>query len=124
MKTYFCHVRLGGSASHMVPKHEATAAEIALLREIHGADAVVDIQPEKDIVRTDAAERERLAFAYPQLQADNGAISMRLFGHFSMPLPKEVPGFEEPTVAEAPKDEPIVRASRVGRPAKAEEASA
>lgn len=123
MKLYFCHVRLGGSASHMVPKNDVTAAEIALLREIHGLDAVVDIQLKGSDARSDAAERERLAFNYPQLMADNGAIAMRLFGHFSMPLPKEVPGMEEPEVLEAPKDEPIVRA-RAGKPAKGDEAAA
>lgn len=55
---------LGGDNGNVVPKYNITAAEIAVLRHIHGEEAVQDIEPAADINRTSRVERQRLVEAY------------------------------------------------------------
>lgn len=45
MQTANVIVRLGGDAGNTVPKYDVTPSEIALLRAIHGDEAVQDIEP-------------------------------------------------------------------------------
>ncbi len=45
MKTYKCLVNKDGSHSHQILKTGVTAAEIAILRAVHGNDAVRSIKP-------------------------------------------------------------------------------
>lgn len=45
MKTYKCLVNKDGSHSHQILKSDVTAAEIAILRAVHGGDAVRSIRP-------------------------------------------------------------------------------
>ena len=59
-----CLVSLGGDHGNTVPKWLCTAAEIAVLREIHGDDAVNDIEPMDDIQRSNREERGRLLAIY------------------------------------------------------------
>lgn len=59
-----CLVSLGGDHGNSVPKNLCTAAEIAVLREIHGDDAVNEIQPVDDIKRSNRDERSRLLAIY------------------------------------------------------------
>ena len=109
MKTYSCKVRLGGSVMHEVPKDEVTAAEVTILRYIHGDDAVLEIKPVGDIDRSDVAELDRLRETYGQT-GDGDVISPRkdivskLFGiGATAALPKALPGIELPTEKEPPK---------------------
>lgn len=60
MKRYEGTVRLGGDLRHTVPKTGMSAAEIVVLRYIHGHDAVVDLKPMDHLVQ---AEAEKNAFA-------------------------------------------------------------
>lgn len=103
MKLYDCTVRLEGSPLHEVKKTDVTAAEIIVLREIHGGmDAVIDIKPvgkgrEKVAKRTSGEERARLAsiYASPNALTDVAvskklAMLTHLFGHESLPLPTEL----------------------------------
>lgn len=59
-----CLVSLGGDHGNTVPKNLCTAAEIAVLREIHGDDAVNEIEPVDDIKRSNRDERGRLVAIY------------------------------------------------------------
>lgn len=61
-----CTVRLSGSVQNTVFKRGVSPAEVEVLKAIHGADAVVDIElSSSDDKETDAiAERERLAARY------------------------------------------------------------
>lgn len=64
MKLYDCKVRLGGSLYNEVPKTGLTAAEIHILRHLHGNDAVADITEAGKNSTTQAQERERLIEVY------------------------------------------------------------
>lgn len=57
-------VKIAGDSGHMVEKYDVTPAEVAVLRYIHGEDAVVDIEPLGTIERTNREERARLAHIY------------------------------------------------------------
>lgn len=99
MKLYKCRVRLHGKVTNEVRKEEVSAAEIALLKHIHGADAVLDIEEHTEVERTDAQERDRLAMIYGQTRG--GSLSdaridlvSRKFGPEMMPLPAVVEGVE------------------------------
>ena len=59
-----CLVRLGGDVGNTVPKYGVTAAELALLREIHGPDAVINILPAGEDDLDPNEERERLRATY------------------------------------------------------------
>jgi hypothetical protein len=59
-------VALTGDRNNMVPKHGITPAELLLLQQLHGADAVLQIEPVGDVERTPLAEIERLKTLYPQ----------------------------------------------------------
>ncbi len=60
MKLYSCKVRLGGSVVNEVRKDSVLAAEIMLLRGIHGGDAVLEVRldgEDKSIKQEDAKAR-------------------------------------------------------------------
>lgn len=59
-----CLVSLGGDHGNTVPKNLCTAAEIAVLREIHGDDAVNEIEPVDEVKRSNRDERGRLLAIY------------------------------------------------------------
>jgi hypothetical protein len=66
MNLYKAHVNLGGEAANQVPKTNLTAAEIVVLRTIHGLESVNDIEKTGAAKKThtDAAERNRLQMIY------------------------------------------------------------
>lgn len=74
MKLFSAKVRIMGQVQDEVSKANVTQAEIALLKSIHGDDAVGDIKPTETVERTEAEERERLEMIY------GDAIVGRLFG--------------------------------------------
>jgi hypothetical protein len=63
MQTAIVEVLLNGSLQNTVVR-EATAAEIVLLRSIHGDDAVVNVTPIKFQARSQAEEIDRLKKFY------------------------------------------------------------
>jgi hypothetical protein len=65
---------LGGDAGNTVQKFDVTPSEIAVLRVIHGDDAVNEIYPTGEITRTNRAERQRLMERYGRNQP-NGQFS-------------------------------------------------
>ncbi|TWA89580.1 hypothetical protein [Bradyrhizobium stylosanthis] len=123
MKLYSCKLRLAGATTNEIFKGEVTAAEIEVLRELHGIDAVLDIKEAGENSKTSAEERVRLKQLYANPESLNTQMAARrltllrnLFGHDRLPLPDEVmdpvvasdDDFEEPTAVEAP-----VRRTRV-----------
>lgn len=104
MKLFDCTVRLDGSPLNEVNKTEVTAAEIAVLRALHGADAVINIkaslddkQKPKVVKRANIEERRRLHEIYASNQSLTAVDAKKklemmtgLFGHESMPLPDDV----------------------------------
>lgn len=59
-----CNVRLGGDLNNEVFKAQVTPPEILLLKAIHGADAVVKVQPTGMDKRQHHAEFDRLKKEY------------------------------------------------------------
>src|SRR3546814_1304686 len=60
MQRVDCQVRLSGKLTHTVGKKNISVAEIVALRAIHGADAVVDVQPKANDKTPHAAEMDHL----------------------------------------------------------------
>lgn len=64
MQTANILLSLGGDHGNQISKFGVTAAEIAVLRAIHGDESVQEVEPIGDIKRTNRQERERLAAIY------------------------------------------------------------
>lgn len=65
MQLHNVTVRLGGSLNNTVPKFRVTAAEVLVLRHIHGDDSVVDVIPtDFDKKLRHDSEYARLAHVY------------------------------------------------------------
>jgi hypothetical protein len=64
MQTANIMVALGGDLGNTVPKYDVTTAEIAVLRAIHGDDAVFDIQPVGEVPMRNRDELQRLKLLY------------------------------------------------------------
>lgn len=70
MQTAHCLLSLGGDHGNQVMKHGVTAAEIAVLRAIHGDEAVQEVEPAGHVKRTHREERERLLGTYGAAKSD------------------------------------------------------
>jgi hypothetical protein len=64
MQTATVLLSLGGDHGNQIVKHDVTAAEIAVLRVIHGDEAVTDVEPTLDVKRSNREERARLLNIY------------------------------------------------------------
>lgn len=64
MQKYNSTLRLGGALTNTVSKNGVTAAEILVLRGLHGEEAVVDISETEMDKRDHAQERGRLVALY------------------------------------------------------------
>lgn len=97
MKLYRCKVLLAGNRLNEVHKDRITAAEIMMLRFVHGGDdAVINIKEiGEDKQRTSEGEREHLRQQYASVIAktERGEIEpvTRLFGPDHLPLPGSLP---------------------------------
>jgi hypothetical protein len=65
MQTLNAMVALTGDRNNMVWKMDLTPVEILLLQGLHGADAVVQIEPVGEVKREPMEEVERLRELYP-----------------------------------------------------------
>lgn len=87
MQTFDCKVRIGGSVLNEVRREGITAAEMLVLRAMHGDDAVLELSRAGD--NPDLAvdgEYERLSHVY------NAKIVREVFGvPFSARLPEDLP---------------------------------
>lgn len=79
MQTANVLLSLGGDHGNTVMKWAITAAEIAVLREIHGDESVRDVEPVGEIKRGHRQERERLVAIYGGAKRDDKRIVEMLF---------------------------------------------
>lgn len=122
---YKCKLRLDGSVLNEVPQTDVTAAEIEMLRGLHGSDAVLDIKETGTIERTDAAERAAVKNKYlhpldaPQRLKTKTQIFRDAFGHDSLPMPRSLATPEPESEVEPVEETKPIRRSRA-QPAFAE----
>jgi hypothetical protein len=100
MKLANCMVALGGDMGNTVLKYGTTAAEIAVLRAIHGDDAVFDVEPtaadalnEDGRPRTNRQELARLKLVYAR--DPNGQPARIIAGMFPGAAARVHEGFDE-----------------------------
>jgi hypothetical protein len=98
MQVYDCHVRVGRTTTSEVPKPSVTAPEIIILRDLHGADAVVRLSAPRMDARPHAQERARLQRIYGD---SHPGLLTRLFGPDHVPLPVTLSVEGEASAAEA-----------------------
>lgn len=98
MQTYKVKVRLAGAVTNEVVKENVTAAEVFILRAMHGEDAVSVIEKQKMDKRSHAEERRRLHSIYanpehnmPDAVKKKVEMIRGLFGHDTMDLPVKLP---------------------------------
>lgn len=121
MQLYNCTVRLNNSLTNHVFKEDVTAAEIAILRHIHGqseasGDPVIDIVaydlregepdedgkpikykvPKRDVNRTDSAEKARLAAIYSMGEISGAKVVQDVLGAGATVIPHVIEGVEVP----------------------------
>ena len=65
MQTLNAMVAITGDRNNMVWKVGLTPAEVLLLQQLHGADAVLQIEPSGDVKRDPHEEIQRLKASYP-----------------------------------------------------------
>lgn len=99
MQLYSAKIRLSGSFFNEVQKSELTAAEIVILKRMHGGDAVLDIKKQGNEQRSDTVERARLNDIYAlSLRTIEGVKTLdALLGPTGVPLPKYVEGVDDAT---------------------------
>lgn len=61
---------LGGDHGNQIMKFHVTAAEIAVLRGIHGDESVTEVEPQGDVKRSHREERGRLLSIYGMAKSD------------------------------------------------------
>ena len=123
MQLYDCKVRLGGNLYNEVFKRGVTAAEVMVLRVIHGGavddmDCLVDIAVSKNdqghklpvIERSDNEERERLTYLYGEALASREHIQSinGIFGPASA-LPQIIPGIDNTVVTTKAKRKKVAK---------------
>jgi len=118
MRLYDCKVLLAGSRENEVRKTDVTAAEIMVLRDIHGADSVSEIKPKGMDKRPHADERRRLFMLYVGSEEnesmgghykEKAAMLQRLFGPSHVELPIEL----KDDASFLPPDEPVPQRVKV-----------
>lgn len=108
MKLYECKLRLAGNPLDEVRRYDVTAAEITLLKDIHGADALAEVKESGTVERDADQERDRLEQVYGERRV------VKVFG-----VPK--PRIEDEIVStvEAPELDVDLSAARPARPRRA-----
>lgn len=76
MQTAHCLLSLGGDHGNSVMKYGVTAAEIAVLRAIHGDESIKDVEPAGDVKRPHRVERERLLGIYGMAKIPDTKVSV------------------------------------------------
>jgi hypothetical protein len=90
MQTVNCVVAIGGDQGNTVPKFGITIAEVAVLRAIHGPDAIIDIELAGDVERGNRDERLRLLKEYVARDEDGKLIVENLFPGVGAKVPEDL----------------------------------
>ena len=90
MRLYDCHVRLGGTTSSEVPLSDITAAEILILRHLHGDDGVVRIVQRSREAINQFELRDKLRAKYEVSEHQAGLIVKVLGLDHMNNLPEEL----------------------------------
>jgi len=105
MEIYDCKVLIGGSRMNEARKEGISAAEIVMLRHLHGDDSVLDITHVGTSDISDVEVRDMLSLTYGPGDVDTTragpAILREVFGPPAIPLPRAIEGAE--IVETAPK---------------------
>lgn len=96
MQTANVIVALGGDTGNTVPRYGVTAAEITVLRAIHGDEAVFDVEPAGEIDRSNREERQRLAEVYRARDGENKLVIDSLFPGSGARVPETLDELELP----------------------------
>lgn len=110
-------VAVGGDPGNTVPKYEVTAAEVAVLRLLHGEDAVFDVKVIGSVDRTDRQEIGRLQSIYSRRDGERtiaNEVNMLYPGvgakvpvkFADLELPEELFAVKEREVAKTEDDAP------------------
>lgn len=97
MQTYSCKVRLAGSVTNEVRKSGVTAADVVVLRLIHGQTAVLEIRPDGDVKLTQEELRDRLMRDYVTHSPEVGKLLNQAFPgflHAAVELPTKLSSVE------------------------------
>lgn len=95
MQVFSGKIRPSGDIGTEVVRSDLTAAEVMILRELHGQDAVVDLEVKRNDNREHNAEYERLVRKYSRSPDGRKALGS-LFGSPQNPnLPSTLKGFKE-----------------------------
>lgn len=129
MQTATILLALGGHKGNTLPKHDVTPAEVAVLRLIHGSDAVTDIAPTGTVKRTHREERQRLVETYgrrvdgnrhaaPAIDALFPGVASRVFENFDeLDLPEEFFKAASRVTADGTGTRPVTEAAVAEQPA-------
>lgn len=113
MEIYDCKVLVGGSRNNEVRKRSVTAAEIVMLRYIHGDDSVIDLAHVGTSDISASKVREVLALTYGPGDVDTTragpAILKEVFGPVGVALPTTVEGV---ALRPKPKKIPVEQITR------------
>lgn len=95
MQVFRGKVRPGGDIGTEIVRKDLTAAEVMVLREIHGSDSVVGLELVKNDRRDLTEEYERLVRKYSK-HADGRKALHELFGSPQNPnMPSTLKGFKD-----------------------------
>ena len=79
MHTYSCKVRLAGSVMNEVRKTDLLAAEVVLLRFIHGEDAVTEVRNVGEIKLTQEEAKAHMMQNYVERSPEVAALVAKIF---------------------------------------------
>lgn len=102
MKFYNCTLLLNGDQRHEVFKRRISAAEVYMLRALHGFDAIRDIEFVAEKAVKDSQLRQYLRMRYEEISMHREGLVDRTFGPGS-PLPLEVDLSELPEPSDVPE---------------------
>lgn len=113
MEIYNCKVHVGGSRDNEVRRLNVPAAEIVMLRHLHGEDHVVDLVHVGTSDISDKDVRDLLAMAYGPGDVDmtraGPAILREVFGPAGNRLPQEIEDVEKAPTKTTVRAEKIKR---------------
>jgi hypothetical protein len=109
-----CEIALGGDKRNTVPKKNVTAAEVAVLRRVHGEDAVFNIEPVGQMNMSNRGELIRLRETYRGMDEDNTPLIESVYPGAAARV------FETLEELDLPEDlfKPLARATAPVAPAK------